>query len=166
MTLIRLSAELKDQPIIRISDGKIIAKAKDVLIDPQTVTISALLFEEGSLFNRKTKLVPANAVQVWGDDVILVTGPGEIITKEQLPCHERCLSVANQIKGRTVVGTDGTRIGEVNDIVVNSEGQIVGYDLSRVFVQGPVAESKRIAVDATHALGPDVLVVDQTKLPQ
>jgi hypothetical protein len=50
--------------------------------------------------------------------------------------------------------------------VIDSEGNIVGYDLGKVFIQGPIAQSKRISVEATYALGADVLVIDQGKLPQ
>ena len=165
MSIIRLSAELRDKPVISITNGKIIAKVKDLLIDPAAVAISAVLFEEGGLLSRKTRIIPATAVQVWGEDVVLITGPDVLISKEQLPCHEQCLSVASQIKGRSVVSQDGTRIGEINDLVIDDEGRVVGYDLSKVFVEGTVAQTKRINIDATHALGPDVLVIDRNKLP-
>lgn len=61
---------------------------------------------------------------------------------------------------------DGTRIGELNDVVIDNNGVVVGYDLAKVSIEGPVAKSKRIGVEATHALGPDMLVIDQTRLQQ
>jgi uncharacterized protein YrrD len=166
MEIIRLSAELRDKPIVSMTDGKIVAKVKDVLIDPSTRTISAVLFEEGNILNRQTRVIPADAVRVWGVDVILVTSADAVVSKEQLACHERCLSVSTQLKGRSIVSQEGKQIGELNDVVIDNNGVVVGYDLAKVLIEGPVAKSKRIGVGATHALGPDVLVIDQTQLPE
>ncbi len=164
MSLVRKTQELKELPVVSLSDGKIIAKVSDMLVDPTTRSISALLSSEGGLLGRTTKTIPATEIQVWGEDVIIVSRPDIFVSKEDLPCHEQCLSVANQLKGRDVVGQDGTRIGTLNDVLIDNEGHLVGYDLSKVDIEGPVAKSKRIGVDATHALGPDVLVVDENKL--
>jgi uncharacterized protein YrrD len=166
VAIIRLSAELRDKPIVSMTDGKIMAKVKDVLINPTTRTVSAVLFEEGNILNRQMRVIPADAVRVWGVDVIIVASAEVVIPKEQLAGHEQSLSVSAQLKGRTIVSQDGTRIGELNDVVIDNNGVVVGYDLAKVFIEGPVAKSKRIGVDATHALGPDVLVIDQTRLSQ
>jgi hypothetical protein len=48
--------------------------------------------------------------------------------------------------------------------LIDNRGRLVGYDLSKVDISGPIAKSKRIGVEATHALGPDVLVVGENKL--
>ncbi|MCU0519552.1 MAG: PRC-barrel domain-containing protein [Anaerolineae bacterium] len=166
MSIIRLGADLKDKPIVSATDGKIIAKVKDLLIDPTTRTVSAILFEEGGILSRQTRIIPAGAVQVWGVDVVLIASADAAVPREQLACHEQCLSVSGQLKGRSIVSQDGTRIGELNDVVIDNNGVVVGYDLGKVFIEGPVAKSKRIGVEATHALGADVLVIDKTRLPQ
>ncbi len=166
MTMSRVSSELMDKPIVSAVDGKIIAKVKDLLIDPTTRTVSAILYEEGNILSRQTRLVPAGAIQVWGIDVILIASAEAVVPKEQLACHEQCLSVSDQLKGRSIVSQDGTRIGELNDVVIDSNGVIVGYDLGKVYIEGPIAKSKRIGVEATHALGADVLVIDRALLPQ
>lgn len=165
MTIVRKTQDMKDMPIVSYPNGKIIAKVTDMMISPTTRSVSALLSTEGGLLSRTTKVIGATEVLVWGDDMIIVNGPDVFINKDQIPCHEECLSVAGQIKGRAVVGQNGTRIGVLNDILIDNEGRIVGYDLSKVEISGPVASTKRIGVEATHALGPDVLVIDTTKLP-
>jgi uncharacterized protein YrrD len=166
MPVVRKTQDMKDMPIVSLSNGQIIARISDMLIDPTTRTASALLSSEGGLLGRTTKVIPATEVQVWGEDVIIVTGPEVFVEREALPCHEQCLSVADQIKGREVVSQDGARIGTLNDVLINTEGQVIGYDLAKVEIQGPVAKSKRIGFEATHALGPDVLVVDAAKLAE
>jgi sporulation protein YlmC with PRC-barrel domain len=54
----------------------------------------------------------------------------------------------------------GTRIGTLGDVVLDLKGQLVAYALDQVFVEGPLAESERIPVEAAHSLGHDVLIVD------
>lgn len=164
MPIVRKTQEMKDMSVVSLSNGEIIAKVSDMLVDPTTRSIAALLSSKGGLLGRTTKTIPATEIQVWGEDVIIVSRPDVFVSKEELPNHQQCLSVANQLKGRDVVGQDGTRIGTLNDVLIDNEGHLVGYDLAKVDIEGPIAKSKRIGADATHALGPDVLVVDETKL--
>jgi uncharacterized protein YrrD len=45
-------------------------------------------------------------------------------------------------------------------VIIDNHGHIRGYELSQVFIEGPLAEQKRITADATHSLGKDVLIVN------
>lgn len=164
MPVVRKTQDMKDMLIVSIDNGEIVGKISDVLIDPQKRAVSALLSTESGFLSRTTNVVPASEVQVWGEDVILVSGTDVFVNRDALPCQDQCLGVADQIKGREVVGQDGTRIGTLNDVLIDNRGHLVGYDLSKVDIPGPIAKSKRIGVEATYALGPDVLVVDENKL--
>ncbi len=166
MSAVTLTASLKNRPVISITNGEILAKVDTVLINPNTRAVAALRFTQGGLLNRETRLIPAEEIRVWGEDVILVSGPDVLVPKENVSGYEDYLSVSDQLKGREVVSQDGKRIGILNDVLIDNQGQLVGYDLSKVFVEGTLAENKRINIEATHALGPDVLVVDQTLLPE
>jgi len=157
---------MKGKPVVSITNGEIIAKIETILINPNTRAVAALSFTQGGLLNRETQLIPAEEVRVWGEDVILVSGPDVFVQKEGLTGYKDYLSVSDQLKDREVVSQEGKRIGILNDVLIDNEGQLVGYDLSKVFIEGPVADNKRISIEATHALGPDVLVIDQTLLPQ
>ena len=166
MASVTLTASLKSKPVVSITNGEIIAKIETILINPNTRAVAALQFSKGGLLNRATHLIPADEIRVWGEDVILVSGPNIFVQKENLTGSEEYLSVSDQLKGREVVSQDGQRIGILNDVLIDDDGRLVGYDLSKVFIEGAVAENKRISVEATHAMGPDVLVVDQTLLPE
>jgi len=157
---------MKGKPVVSITNGEILAKVENILINPNTRAVAALSFSQGGLLSRGTRLIPAESVRVWGEDVILVSGPEVFVQKEDLTGYDEYLSVSDQLKGRDVFSQDGKRIGTLNDVLIDNQGQLVGYDLSKVYIEGPVADSKRIGVESTHALGPDVLVVDQALLPQ
>jgi uncharacterized protein YrrD len=164
MGITYLSQELNGKLIINITNGEIIAKVIDVLIDPDTHRVAALVTSKGSLLKRKTEAIPGDAVQVWGQDVILVTGSDLITTADDLPNNEKWLSVSDQLKGHEVVSTDGTRLGELNDVVIDAEGRLVSYALGRVFAEEHVAGLHQIAVEATQSIGQDVLIVDMARI--
>jgi uncharacterized protein YrrD len=166
MSIMHLSRALQGRSIVSVTNGQIVAKVEEILIDPTTRQVAAVITSKGSLLKREPgiEVIPGEAVQVWGRDVILVKRPEVIVKKDTLPGHEDWLTVSDQIKGHDVVGTDGTRIGQLNDVIIDAAGQLVGYSLARVFIQGPVAQSKRIAAKATRALGGDVLLVEPTEI--
>jgi len=72
--------------------------------------------------------------------------------------------VLDHIKNKDVLNTKGEQIVTLNDVFVELDANIVGYDLSNVLVDGPVAKSKRINVHATKAFGPDALIIDTSKI--
>lgn len=158
-----LAHEMNGQALVTIEDGEKIGEVADMLFDPQALRIAALTFTKGGLLNRETFTLPANQVRVWGKDVILVNRPGELqsVNTQQ---QQNWVKLSDQLRGRYVVSTDGTRVGQVNDVLIDDQGQLAGYDLSQVFIEGPLAEAKRIPVEATSSLGKDVLIVDTSKI--
>jgi uncharacterized protein YrrD len=151
--------DLIGKPIIDQTTGQIIADIADVLIDPNIAQVAALVTSKGNLFDRQIEAIPSHEVQVWGEDAILV-GRTDVISKvEELAGSGKWLSVSDHVKGHEVVSSLGMRIGELNDVMINAEGQLVAYELDRVFIEGPLAESKRIPADIAQAFGQDVLIV-------
>ena len=155
-----LTQELDGVPIISVTNGRIVAWLADVLVDPDTCQVAALVTSTAGPPALGVQAIPIGEVLVWGPDAVLVNRADVIIPGRHLPGSERWLSVAKQLKQCEVVGTDGTRIGELGDVVIDSRGQIVGYDLAQVFVEGPVAYSRQVPARATYALKRDRLVVD------
>lgn len=161
--------ELYNKPIINIQNGAKIGNLVDLLFDPETLQIAGLSISHAnmrglsSFFNRDTDTLPASAVQVWGKDVILVHSQ-EMVNEVKNPGAEKWVRLSNQLHGFPVVSTDGTRVGQVDDVLVDTRGRIAGYDLSQVYIDGPLKESKRIPIQATSSLGKDVLIVDMSKI--
>ena len=166
MSIVHLSRELHGRSVVSVTNGQIIAKVEDVLIDPAARRVAAVITSKGGLLKREQgiEVIPGEAVQVWGRDVILVKEVEVIVKKTELPGSEKWLVVSTQIKGHDVVGADGTRIGQLNDVVIDAGGQLVAYSLAKVLIAGPVAKSKRIAAKATRVLGGDVLIVEPTEM--
>jgi uncharacterized protein YrrD len=162
-----LTQELQGKPVISVTNGAIIAKVLDVLVDPDALRVAAAITSKGGALKRQREIevIPADQVQVWGQDAVLVKGPDVIVKDSQLPDRERWLSASGQVKGHDVIGGDGTRIGQLNDVVIDVNGQFVGYDLVQPFVYGdPAQKMKHIPAEATSVLGQDVLIVEMTQI--
>ncbi|MGC9358185.1 MAG: PRC-barrel domain-containing protein [Anaerolineae bacterium] len=164
MAVTYLSQDLTDKPVVSLTNGEIIGHVKDLFIDPVAYEIAALITSKGSLLKRRIQAIPREQVKVWGQDVILVSGPDVVVEEKELPDAKKWLTLSGEVKGQEVVDNNGVRIGELGDLVVDTSGKIVGYDLAHVHVEGPVADSKRIPVAATRSFGDDVLLVEAESL--
>jgi uncharacterized protein YrrD len=165
-----LTQQLQSKPVISVTNGEIVGKVLDVLIDPQALRVAAAVTSKGKMLGRQREIdvIPGDEVQVWGQDAVLVNKPDVIVKDSELPGRETWLSVADQIKGHSVIGTDGRRIGQLNDVVIDVNGQFVGYDLVQPFVPGGDKSQaiKQIPAETTSVLGQDVLIVVLSQLEQ
>lgn len=156
--------DLNGKTLVDINDGQRLGNISEVMIDPDGLRIAALVTSRGGLLNREDVAVPASAVQVWGKDVVLVSEHGQTFSTDD-PKYGGWIKLSDQIKGRYVVSTDGTRVGQVDDLLIDSDGRLAGYDLSQVFLEdSPLADHKRIPAEATSSFGKDVLIVDMDKV--
>jgi uncharacterized protein YrrD len=153
---------LTGKPIISVTNGQRIGAVEDLLIDPSELKVAAIVTSKGNLIKREVKAIPATEVQVWRMDAILVSQPDVVAREDKLPDLDKWQSISEHIKGRYVVSVNGTRIGQLDDVQIDTAGRIVAYYLAQVVVQGPVAQSRQIPVEATRSLGKEVLVVDTT----
>jgi uncharacterized protein YrrD len=161
------SRDLIGKPLITITHGEIIGKVKDVLIDPESYEIAALVLP-GKMFSRKTMVLARHLVHVFGKDVILVKSNEVMARDDKLKGVSSLLGVSKQMKGQEIVTEQGVRIGIVGDVLVNETGKVVSYDLAKVFIEGPISESRQVPLEATRSLGPDVIIVDSLilEIPQ
>jgi len=148
--------------IVSSSTGEKIGKVQDVLIDADRLQAAAVVTSKGNLFDRSFEAISDDWVRLWGRDVLLVKQSDVIVQGEDLADHEKWLSVSDTIRGYDVVREDGTRAGTLDDVALDDEGKITGYELSDVAVEEGAAAASWIGVDVTRSLGPDVLVIKST----
>jgi uncharacterized protein YrrD len=89
-------------------------------------------------------------VQVWGHDVVLVDDSNVVCKMDGLPGNEGWLSVAEQIRGREVVSSEGTRIGTLDDVVLDPKGHLVAYELGRRHYSYATLEKRLVALLGEH----------------
>jgi sporulation protein YlmC with PRC-barrel domain len=54
----------------------------------------------------------------------------------------------DNIRGREIQTDGGTRLGVVEDVILDLDLQVLGLQLGKVYVQGPLAQKKAIVRDA------------------
>jgi uncharacterized protein YrrD len=149
--------ELKGKTILSVNEGAKIGSVDDVLIDPNSLRIAALTVTSGGVFDRETNYVPASDVNKWGKDAVLVEGREVFRAEADISDRETWISAGNKLNGLTMVDSQGTRLGRIEDVMIDESGKIVSYRISDSMMGG---RSRDIPAGTTKAMGEDVVIVE------
>lgn len=161
----RLGKDIEGKPIISITDGRILGRSKDLYVDAELQAMAGLYVGSEGVIRRKTLVIPREDITLFGIDVILVKD-AEVITNEKDLPEAKAWIRLKDVEGRQVRTPGGTKLGVVGDVVLDEAGSIVGFSLSRVFVEGPLAEQGAVPREAVVdvALEDGAIGVDLAKL--
>ena len=146
------SKELSNKPIISITDGKKLGEVKDLYLDQEMRQVTAIFLGKEGLISRKTLMIPRSAVQVYGSDVWLVSGSDVVSAPEAIP-ESGTFTLIGDLRGRELQTEGGTKVGVIDHVILDQEALVLGFGLSKVYAQGPLAERKTIARDAILNVG-------------
>ena len=146
------SKDHANKPLISITDGKQLGEIKGLYLDLEMRQVIAIHLGTEGIINRKVLAIPCAAVKVYGIDVWLVSGPAVISTLDEIPDSSTFTLVSN-LRGREIQTEGGTKLGVVEDIILDSEANVLGFALGKVYAQGPLAEKKAIVREAITDLG-------------
>jgi sporulation protein YlmC with PRC-barrel domain len=141
-----------NKSLVSITDGKIIGDVKDLYLDREMHTVAAVFLGKEGLLKRKALILPRAAIHIFGVDVWLVTGSDKVAGPDEIPDADTFVLVSD-LRGRDVDTEGGTKIGVIDDVVLDAEARVLGFVLGKVHVQGPLAERKTIAREAVTKLG-------------
>lgn len=163
----RLGKDLAGKPIISVTDGRIIGSVKDLYVNTELSWMTGIFLGQEGLIKRKSLLIPRESVVVFGIDAILVKKT-DVISDDQEVAEAKEWLRLTKLRGRQVDTPGGTKVGTVGDILLGAEGDIIGFALAKVFVEGPVAEQGSVPRDALVDSGDvdQVMTVDLTKAEQ
>ncbi len=139
----RLGKELTGKPIISVTDGRFLGNVKDLYLDEDLNWITGIFLGSEGLLKRSHNLIDRENVVVFGIDAILVKKADVIITEKEHEAAETWLRF-EKLRSRDVDTPGGTKVGTIGDIIIGSEGDITGFVLGKVFVEGPIAEKGQI----------------------
>ncbi len=160
----RLGKDLVGKQIISVTDGRSLGNAKDIYINSDLTAITGIYLGSEGLIKRKHFLITRADVVVFGIDAILVRN-SEIITEENnLPESVAWLRLSKLSK-REVDTPGGTKVATIGDIILGEQGNITGFALSRVFVEGPIEKNGTIPRGAVIDTGSEdgVMTIDLTR---
>jgi sporulation protein YlmC with PRC-barrel domain len=141
-----------NKSLVSITDGKIVGEVKDLYLDREMHNVSAVLLGKEGLIKRKTLMLPRAAIHIFGVDVWLVSGSDKVSGPDEIADADTFVLVGD-LRGRDVDTEGGTKIGVIDDVVLDAEARVLGFVLGKVHVQGPLAERKTIAREAVTKLG-------------
>ncbi|MCP4359499.1 MAG: hypothetical protein GY796_15930 [Chloroflexi bacterium] len=160
----RLGKDLVNKPIYSIGDGRSLGVVKDIYLDNDLIQITGIYTGQEGVLRRKSFLIPRPSVVLFGIDAILVKNADVVV--EETAVEESANWVRlSKLRGREVDTPNGTKVAAVGDVIIAEEGDLVGLALSKVFVEGPIAEKGAIARAALIDTGSQdgIITLDLTK---
>mgnify|MGYP002713038064 CR=1 FL=1 len=157
-----LGKSIMGNPVITVSNGRSIGKVRDVYLTADRRAVAAIYLGSEGLFSRESFLIKRDNVVTIGEDAVLVSH-AQVVQKEKdvAEAEEEWLR-RDELQGRPVDTPGGTKVGKIGDIVINIEGNILGFSLSQVYVDGPIAENRAIAIHTVQDMGDEdgVMTID------
>lgn len=161
----------KGKPIINVTNGEQMGVVDDILIQPESLSLAAIIISKGNLLRQDLYAVPTRDIKVWGKDAVLVSGFDMLRKKGEYPELDTSLSASEAVRGREIISLDGERNGELKDFLVDQDGRLEGIEVGRVGdgLAKQLGEKNRSAparlpVSTIHSLGKDVIIIDLNKV--
>jgi uncharacterized protein YrrD len=162
----RTLLSFENKMLVSLDAGKQVGTVHDILIDPGSMRIEAIVTSSGGFLRSNVTAIKAEDVELWGEDVILVKRSDAVRSKADLPGLENCLSGYDSIPGRDVISMEGDRLGRVEDLHITPDGRLVGFRIGRLknSLAGLLKQERKdthyLPIDTLHSFGKDVLVLD------
>lgn len=160
----RLAKDLIGKPIISISDGRQLGTVKDLYLDSYLTGVAGVYLGPVRLLGRRARLIHGKDVMVYGVDAVLVRNAQTAADSGAVPEWSTWVR-RDRLHGRRAATAGGTRVGTIDDAILDESMQIIGFRLARVLVEGPIEERRALVRSAVVDVGNenDVMIVDLTK---
>ncbi|HUF37443.1 MAG TPA: PRC-barrel domain-containing protein [Anaerolineales bacterium] len=147
------AGEHQGKLLISITNGEKLGEVKDMYFDSELTKVTAVVAgSEGGLFTRKDLVISRPDIQVYGVDAWLIAGADTVARPETIADADTFVTLSD-LRGREIQTEGGTKIGTVGDVLLDAEARVLGFTLQTVYVQGPLAERKAIALRAIAGVG-------------
>jgi uncharacterized protein YrrD len=163
MSVLMRAREISGRPVVTLDTAEDVAEVRDVLISYRSTSVVGFsLNKRGFLGSPMRERLPWSRVAALGRDAVMVEsaaalGEGDEVMEEAAASDDR------DVIGAAVMTDGGTRLGTVEDVIVQVDGgsaRVVGFEM-----HGPQVERDRSAatlllpVDDTLAVSGETLMV-------
>ncbi|MFZ5943342.1 MAG: PRC-barrel domain-containing protein [Bacillota bacterium] len=151
----RKASDFVNMPIIDLTSGSQLAKAKNVVLNAENDALSGFICENH-------KFLPRNKVKNLGKDAIIVEeNISSLLEKIKIPLNPP-LFLPEYLIGTPIVTQEGRSIGIVGDILINGDtGQIEGYEVSDGLLKDLVSGRSIISIPQVITYGEDAVVISE-----
>ena len=163
-----LGKDIIGNSVITVSNGCSIGKVKDIYLTNDLQSVAGIYLGTEGLFSRRSFLVKSEDVVTMGEDAVLVKHDEVIQEEKDNSDIEETWLRRDELQGRTVDSPGGTKIGKVGDVIINKEGQVLGFSLSHVYISGPIADNRSVAIHTVQDVGHEdgVMTIDLEQAEQ
>ena len=140
-------------PVITVNDGRSIGRVKDIYLSADCQEVAGIFLGTEGIFSRKSFLGRSEDITTIGQDAVLVTHADVIHEEGNLAEREEPWLRRDELQGRPVDTSGGTKVGKIGDVIINGEGQVLGFSLSYVYVAGPIADNRSVAIHTVQDVG-------------
>ncbi|MBC8249335.1 MAG: PRC-barrel domain-containing protein [Anaerolineales bacterium] len=156
--------DLIGKQIISISDGRQLGTVKDLYLDSSLNLVVGVYLGAQGLFSRKSLLIERNNVMVFGVDAILAKHADAVTDSSKAVEWAKWIR-RDKLQGWQVATAGGTKVGTIDDVILDEAMRVIGFRLLRVFVEGPIAERRAVAREAVIEAGneDEVMIIDLSK---
>jgi uncharacterized protein YrrD len=148
-----LGKDIIGNPVITVNDGRSIGRAKDIYLSADCLSVAGIFLGTEGLFSRKSFVVKSEDITTIGQDAILVKHADVIHEEGNLAETEETWLRRDELQGRPVDTAGGTKVGRIGDVIIDGEGNVLGFSLSYVYVTGPIAENRSVAIHTVLDVG-------------
>lgn len=146
-------------PIISITEGTELGKAKSLVINPATGSVAALVIDDGKWY-LGAKLLPFSAITGLGEYAVTIENSNSVTLYSANQEFEKLLSAEITVIGTKVLTKSGRILGKVNEIIVDLSGKITACEVEDV--NGDITH---LPAQRVLTFGKEVLVVGETDEP-
>ena len=160
----RHSSDLIGKPVVTMDEGRFLGNVKDVFLDEGLNWLAGVYLGKEGFLRRKQLLIPREAVVVFGVDAILVND-ADVVSDDRETKEASSWIRLDSLRKRSVNTPGGTKVGVAGDVVLDGEARIIGFELSKVYVSGPIADERFIPRAALIDTGEEdgIMTVDLAK---
>jgi uncharacterized protein YrrD len=146
--------------IVSLKDGKELGTIEDILYDPSSQQVKALLLQKSGLFSEEKALILPNIYAI-GKDAVTVNSADAIQSVSSLGDPISEMAKNDQYLDKTRVLTeDGTDLGKVTDIYFDqTTGAVTEFEVSQGLLKNAESGKKRVAISDIVTVGEEATIV-------
>lgn len=132
--------ELRGREVVALAEGRLLGPIRRVTLDSRTKRIVGLAFR-GKLTSTEV-WVEASTVERLGEDVVFLASAAQVLDGEP-PGRD-----ARDVLDLQVTTTEGSRLGTVRDLVIDTETWTIAAVVIEAAVEIPISEGSVLGEDA------------------
>lgn len=153
------SADILGLPVISITEGTELGKAKSLVINPATGAVAALAIDDGKWY-LGAKLLPFSAITGLGEYAVTIENSNSVTLYSENQEFEKLLAVEIAVIGTKVLTKTGRILGKVNEIIVDLSGKITACE-----IEDSNGDITHLPAQRVLTFGKEVLIVGETEEP-